>query len=160
MKSCVFAGTFDPVTLGHAETVERCLKIFDRVYVGLLKNPDKRCLFTEEERLAFLRKTFEEESAVTVLQWDGLLVDFMKETGASVYVRGIRNETDYRYETENYKKSLSLDPSLLTVYIPSAAQNEGISSTEVKRLLQEGKDVSRYLPEKVVALVTERYREK
>ncbi len=156
----MFAGTFDPVTLGHAETVECCLKMFDRVYVGLLKNPNKRCLFTEEERLAFLRKAFEKESAVTVLQWDGLLVDFMKETGADVYVRGIRNETDYRYETENYKKSLSLDPSLLTVYIPSSARTETISSTEVKRLLQAGKDVSHYLPEKIVALVTERYREK
>lgn len=160
MKSCVFAGTFDPVTIGHAETVQRCLRIFDRVYVGLLKNPAKRCLFTEEERFAFLCGAFAEEPAVTVLKWDGLLVDFMKETGADAYVRGIRSEADYRYETENYRKSLALDPALLTVYIPSPAETAEISSTEVKRLLREGKDVSRFLPRGIADSVTARYREK
>ena len=160
MKSCVFAGTFDPVTVGHVDTVRRCLRLFDRVYVGLLKNPSKTCLFTEEERFSFLCEAFSKYDAVTVLRWDGLLVDFMKETGADVYVRGIRNEVDYRFETENYRKSLALDPALLTIYLPASAETEAVSSTAVKRGLKEGKDVSRYLPEEIIASVTARYREK
>ena len=158
MRSCVFAGTFDPVTAGHYETVKRCLEIFDEVYVGLLVNPDKTCFFTEEERFGFLKKAFAAFPAVKTRVFHGLLVDFMRETGASAYVRGVRDERDFCYEMENYRRSLTMDPGLFTLFVPAAGGLEAVSSTRVKRGLKQVEDVSQYLPAAVREDVIKAYR--
>ena len=103
MKKCVFAGTFDPPTLGHRDIVLKCLELFDEVIVAILINPNKRPLFSEEARLSMLRKVFAGYDKVRVLAYDGLTVDLLRREGARFYVRGIRNGTDYDYEAQlNY----------------------------------------------------------
>ena len=99
MKTCVFAGTFDPFTNGHEYIVNKCLEMFDKVIVAIGVNVDKTPLFTEQERINAIRKVYQDNARVEVLTYSGMLVDFMKEKGVKITVRGFRNQDDYKYET-------------------------------------------------------------
>ena len=95
MKKCVFAGTFDPFTVGHEDTVKKCLTLFDEVIVAVAENKQKHCLFSAEERREMAAAVFEKEPRVRVLRWDGVIVDLLKKAKTPSYVRGQRNNADY-----------------------------------------------------------------
>ena len=148
-KKCVFAGTFDPPTLGHKDIVLKCLTLFDEVIVAVLINPNKAPLFTEEARLAMLRKVFAPYPNVRVLAYDGLTVDLLRREGARFYVRGIRNGTDYDYEAQLNYINMDMYPDMVTVFLPTRQEFLHISSSLGKDALRFHKSVDNYVPEEI-----------
>ena len=148
-KKCVFAGTFDPPTLGHKDIVLKCLTLFDEVIVAVLINPNKAPLFTEEARLAMLRKVFAPYPNVRVLAYGGLTVDLLRRGGARFYVRGIRNGTDYDYEAQLNYINMDMYPDMVTVFLPTRQEFLHISSSLVKDALRFHKSVDNYVPEEI-----------
>ena len=159
MKKCVFAGTFDPPTLGHKAVVDRAAKIFDEVIVALLVNPDKKPLFTEAERLELLKKTFKNAN-VRVISSSKTAAERRKETGADCYLRGIRNGTDFDYETANYYVSEKLCGEFIAMYVPCPQDLLHVSSTAVRALLKFGKSVDGYVADEAKPVLLKLYERK
>ena len=149
MKKCVFAGTFDPPTLGHKDIVLQCRALFDEVIVANLINPNKKPLFSVEARLAMLQKVFAPYPNVRALSYDGLMVDLLRREKAQFYVRGIRNGTDYDYEAQLDYINKDMYPEMITVFLPTKQEYLHISSTLVKDALRFKKSVDRYVPEEI-----------
>ncbi len=153
MKKCVFAGTFDPPTLGHKDTIDEALAIFDEVVVAILINPNKEPTFSLEERGKMLAILCENNPKVKVVSWNGLVVDLLKKEDTRFYVRGIRNTVDLEYENASLYASRELDENLIAVYLPAKQEHIHISSTLAKNCLKfgtpvekcVGKDVAEYL---------------
>lgn len=156
MKKCLFAGTFDPPTVGHKAVVERALKVFDEVIVALLVNPDKKPLFTEEERLELLKKTFKNAN-VRVISSSNTAAELMKETGANCYLRGIRNGTDFDYETASYYLSEKLYGEFVAMYVPCPQDLLHVSSSAVRSILKFGESVEGYVAEEAKDLLLKFY---
>ena len=149
MKTCVFAGTFDPPTVGHKEIVEKALEIFDGVTVALMINTDKTCLFSEEQRLALLKELFCAEERVKVLSFKGAVVDLLKKENTPFYVRGVRDIIDFEYENRNHFASKKLMDELITIYIPAEQENLHISSTLVRNSVKFNKEFYDYIPSEI-----------
>lgn len=156
MKKCVFAGTFDPFTLGHADTVEKCLKIFDEVIVAVAENRSKTPMFTVKEREEMILAVYRNEPRVKTVIWNGVIVDLLKRERTPFYVRGIRNTVDFEYETSDFYASRKLDGEMITVYLPAEQDKLHISSTLVKNSIAFGKPYRDYVPEEVYRFITEK----
>lgn len=149
MKKCVFAGTFDPPTVGHEDIVLKSLEIFDEVVVAVLINPNKLPMLTIKERETLLNKVFASYKNVRVVSHSGLLVDLLRKENTKFYVRGVRNSTDYEYETlENYINS-DMYGDLLTLYLPTRQKLLHISSSLVKDAITFGMSVDEYIPKAI-----------
>lgn len=135
MKKCVFAGTFDPFTVGHSDTVEKCLKIFDEVIVAVAENRTKSCLFPSDLRAEMIKRTYENEDRVRCVVWDKTIVELLKEENTPFYVRGIRNAIDLDYENADFYASRDLSGDMITVYIPSEQKHLHVSSSLVKNCI-------------------------
>ncbi len=158
MRTCVFAGTFDPVTTGHEDMIKRCAKMYDKVVIAVGVNGEKQPYFTTEERVEILKKAFEGNPKIEVEAFDGLLIDFMKERGIKINVRGLRNERDYTYETEMACYNEDFYPELITVYIPTPKRLSYVSSSAVRKIIGIGADISEYIPKNAVE-ITKRFIE-
>ncbi len=154
MKKCVFAGTFDPFTAGHADTVGKSLKLFDEVVVAVGDNPAKTCMFSAEDRIAMIRAAYRDEPRVRAVLWGGAIVDLLKAEGTPFYVRGVRNSTDFEYETADFFASRKLDGDMVTVYIPTEQELLHVSSTIVRNSIVFGKPWKDYVPEAVYEYIT------
>lgn len=150
MKKCIFAGTFDPPTVGHKDMVESCLKLFDEVVVAVLVNPDKHPYFTLDERKQLLETVFAHEPRVRVRAYEGLVVDLLREEETPFYVRGIRNGNDYDYETLTQYINASLYPELVTLYLPTSQAHLHISSSLVRNSIRFHKSIEGYVPAEIV----------
>lgn len=149
MKKCVFAGTFDPPTIGHRKIVGECLKIFDTAVVAVMINPDKKTLLSEEQRIELLQKLFKDESRVTVKAFGGAAVDLLERENTPFYVRGVRSALDFEYENSNHFANKKLKADIVTVYIPAEQESIHISSSLVRNSLRFGKDFKDYIPEEI-----------
>ena len=147
-KKCVFAGTFDPPTIGHKKIVDDCLEIFDEVVVAVMVNAQKSPLLTEEERASLLEKLFENKR-VKVRIFEGAAVDILEEENTPFYVRGVRNTVDFEYENADYFASKKLKKDMIVIYIPAEQENLHISSTLVKNPIKFNKDFADYIPEEI-----------
>ena len=152
-RKCVFAGTFDPLTLGHEALIADCLKMFDEVVVAILVNPSKTPFFTAEERKEMIAMAFEGENRVRVVEFLGTVAELMKREGTEVYVRGIRNSTDLDFENANFYASRKLDEKVTAVYLPCRQELLHISSTMVRNSLKFGTPIDEYVSEKVKAYI-------
>ncbi len=152
MKSttCVFAGTFDPITVGHTYVINKCLEIFDKVIVAVGVNSDKSPLFSLNERLKMIKGAFSENPSVQVKTFDGMLVDFMKKENIAVNVRGIRNGDDYKYESNMASFNLDMYPEITTIFIPTPQDLAHVSSSAVRSIISYGADIDKYVPKSVV----------
>ena len=148
-RKCVFAGTFDPPTVGHERIVESCLKMFDEVVVAVMINPDKTPYFSEDERIFLLKKLFSGEKRVKIRAFYGAAVDLLEEENTPFYVRGVRNTVDFEYENANFFANKKLKSDIITVYLPAEQQDLHISSSLVKNSIKFKKDYSEYIPEKI-----------
>ena len=148
-RKCVFAGTFDPPTLGHKATVEDCLKIFDEVVIAILVNPKKQPAFTLEQRVEMLSLDFGEEPRVRIVTFEGPAADLLKREEREFYVRGIRNSTDLDFENANFYASKKLDENLTAVYLPCRQELLHVSSSMVRNSLHFGTPIDEYVSEKV-----------
>ena len=152
-RKCVFAGTFDPPTLGHKSVIEECLKLFDEVVVAVLVNPDKSPCFTEKERMDMLALDFDSEPRVRILSFEGTVAELLKKENTKIYVRGIRNGVDLDYENANFYASKKLDKELTAVYLPCPQELLHISSSMVRNSLKFGTPIEEYVSEKVQAYI-------
>lgn len=148
-KTCVFAGTFDPPTVGHKDVIDKALKIFDGVTVAVMMNPEKSCLFSEEERLSLLKELYAGEPRVKVRTYRGAAVDLLKEENTPFYVRGVRDIIDFEYENRNRFASEKLMPEMITVYIPAEQDELHVSSTLVRNSVKFDKEFMGYIPKEI-----------
>ena len=158
MKSlkAIYPGSFDPLTNGHLDLIERGSKIFGELVIAILRNPDKDPLFSVEERVAMLKATTSPFPNVQVDIFDGLLVDYVARQGAQVVLRGIRAISDYEYELQMALMNRKLDPKIETVFMMPADTYSYLSSRLVKEVFNLGGSVRGLVPE----LVEEKLRQK
>ena len=155
-KKCVFAGTFDPFTVGHEDTVKKCLKLFDEVVVAVAENKRKQCEFSVSEREEMIRAVFHGDARVRVLVWDGVIADLLKRENTPFYVRGIRNTVDFEYENADFFASRKLNREMIVLYLPSEQEHLHISSTLVKNCIAFHKPYAEYLPQAVCEYIAKR----
>ena len=147
MTTALFAGTFDPFTCGHHAIVERALAMFGRVVVAVGRNMDKKCMFALKERVAAIEELYADEPRVSVAVYDTLTMDFAREVGATVLLRGVRSVKDYEYERDIADVNLRLG-GVDTVLLVSEPEYACISSSVVRELIKFGKDVTELLPKR------------
>lgn len=148
-KTCVFAGSFDPVTNGHVHVVKKALEQFDSVIVALGVNENKTYAFDKYLKLEMLEETFKSFTSVKVCFFDGYLVDFLKENSVIYNVRGIRNQQDLNYEEQMYALNKKAYPEITNVYIKADEDMCEISSSRLKEKILLGEDVSHFLPKEI-----------
>jgi pantetheine-phosphate adenylyltransferase len=147
----VIPGSFDPLTNGHVDIIERALGIFDRVVVGVLNNPSKRALFNESERVALIERQFSRYTGrISVVSFSGLLVEFVRSVKSRVVIRGLRAISDFDYEAQMSLINRRLDPSIETFFLTAREEHSYVSSTIVKQVALLGGDVSDMVPGVVV----------
>ncbi|MBQ3020484.1 MAG: pantetheine-phosphate adenylyltransferase [Clostridia bacterium] len=156
MKKCVFAGTFDPPTLGHKALIEECLTLFDEVVVAIMVNPAKKPYFSVEERKEMLALDFGNEPRVRVIDFMGTVAELLEKENTKIYVRGIRNGVDLDFENANFYASRKLDSSFTAVYLPCPQELLHVSSSMVRNSLQFQTPIDEYVSEKVKAYILEK----
>jgi pantetheine-phosphate adenylyltransferase len=149
MKIAVYPGSFDPVTNGHVDIIERAAKIFDVVYVALITNPEKRPYFSIQDRVEMLKSAVKHVKKAKVESFNGLLVDYAKKKKAKVIVRGLRAVSDFDYEFQMALTNLKLSPDIETVFIMTDYKYSYLSSSLVKQLAHFGGHVAGLVPKVV-----------
>ena len=160
MKTCVFAGTFDPLTNGHVYVINKCLQTFGKVIVAVGANHDKSPTFTLSERVDMIKQTFTDNPNVVVKEFNGMLVEFMKEENVQINVRGIRDEKDYNYETQMAKYNQDLYPEITTLFIPTPAELEHVSSSGVRTIMGYKTSADKFVPPVVAQKIKEKFNNK
>jgi pantetheine-phosphate adenylyltransferase len=153
----VYPGSFDPVTFGHIDIIERAARQFDHVIVAVLNNTSKKPMFTLDERIVLLTQVTDKMKNVSIDHFRDLLVRFMASRKAQVIIRGIRSVTDFEYELQLASMNRSLSPSVETMFIPTSPQFSYLSSSLVREIAQFGGDVSRFVPHEVEIALQEKY---
>ena len=146
MKVGVYPGSFDPVTLGHLDIIERGAKMVDKLVVGVLVNSSKQPMFTMEQRIELLKTACAHLPNVEIVPFNGLLVDFLQEQGSLVVIRGLRAVTDFEYELQMAQANRALYPEMETIFLTTHVEYAYISSTVVKEVLKHGGSVERFVP--------------
>ncbi|MBO4946453.1 MAG: pantetheine-phosphate adenylyltransferase [Lachnospiraceae bacterium] len=153
MATAVYPGSFDPVTLGHLDIIERTAKMMDHVIIGVLNNNSKSPLFSVEERVNMLKNVTSHLDNVEVQSFGGLLVDFVHQNHADVIVRGLRAITDFEYELQLAQTNRVIAPDVDTIFLTTNLKYSYLSSSIVKEIAGYGGDISEFLPPDIVKLV-------
>jgi pantetheine-phosphate adenylyltransferase len=156
VRRAVCPGSFDPVTNGHLDIIERASRLFDEVVVGVGINPSKNRMFGPEERLAMLERACEPWDNVTILGFTGLLTDFCRDQGIHAIVKGLRAVSDFDYELQMAQMNASLQPGIETVFMPTSPEYSFLASSLVKEVATFGGDVSGLVPDFVLEALTAR----
>jgi len=148
-RICLFPGTFDPVTMGHTDIIDRALPLFDKLIIGIGRNTNKAPMFTEELRLQWIKEIYKNEPKIDALIYDGLTVECCKKIGANFILRGIRYVNDFEYEKAIADMNRSLDKHIETIFLTCLPQFTSVASTLVRDVLRYGGDASQFLPKVV-----------
>ena len=157
MKKAIYPGSFDPVTNGHVDMIERASKIVDELVVGVLNNSAKNSLFSLDERVSMLKEITKDMPNVTVASFDGLLVDFMEKIDATIIVRGLRAVTDFEYELQIAQSNHRVNPKIDTVFLTTNVKYSYLSSTIVKEYAPYGGDISHFVPPQFIERIYDKY---
>ena len=155
--TAVYPGTFDPITNGHLDIISRGGTLFDRIIVAILRNPEKDPLFALEERVDILRSVVGKWPSVVVEAFDGLLVEYARERGAQVIVRGLRALSDFEYEFQMTQMNQRLEPGIQTVFMMPSETSSYVSSRLVKEVARLGGDVTGLVPAEVATRLKRRF---
>ena len=150
-RICLFPGTFDPLTLGHVDIINRALPLFDKIVVGIGLNAAKAPMFSAEQRLHWVSEIYANESRVEGAVYDGLTVDYCKKIGAHFILRGIRYVSDFEYEKTIADANRTLDKTIETIFLTGEPKYTSVASTIVRDILRNGGDASPFLPDTVWA---------
>lgn len=156
-RHAIFPGTFDPVTSGHVDLVERAARLFDHLTIAVAAHHDKRHILTVEERVALLEEVTRDLAHVDVVVLDGLLVEGARGLGATAIVRGIRSAADLEYERQLALTNRAMDAELDTVMLLSSSEHAHVSSTLVRQIARLGGDISPFVPPAVVSALAGRF---
>jgi pantetheine-phosphate adenylyltransferase len=158
MPSVIYPGTFDPITFGHIDVIQRAARLFGHVIVAVAENSSKNSVFNHEERTAMARSALQSMPGVQVESFNGLLVDFTAQHGASTVIRGLRAVSDFEYEMQLAAINRRLDARIETVFMTPAENMNFLSSTLVREIARLGGDVSEFAPSNVVAALRAKFR--
>jgi len=150
MKKGIYAGSFDPITLGHLDVIKRAARITDRLIIAVLNNKAKKPAFSVQERVELIRKVTKDIPGVEVMSFSGLTVDFAREQEAKVLVRGLRAVTDFEYELQIAQLNHKLNPEIDTIFLTTSVEYSYLSSSIVKEIASYGGDISKFVPPEVV----------
>lgn len=150
VRRAMFAGSFDPITNGHLDIINRAARIFDELQIGVLNNPNKKGLFTFDERVKLIESCIEHLDNVKVVSFDGLLVSYCEKNDISTLVRGIRIGSDVDYELQMARMNKELNPNIETIMFPSSTNYSFISSSLIKEVLVFDADIKNLVPEVVL----------
>ncbi|TMI62939.1 MAG: pantetheine-phosphate adenylyltransferase [Bacteroidetes bacterium] len=148
-RICLFPGTFDPVTLGHVDIINRAIPLFDKIIVGIGLNTAKAPMFTPEQRMTWINDLYKDEERVEGAIYQGLTVDFCKKIGAQFILRGIRYVSDFEYEKTIADANRQLDKSIETIFLTGEPKYTSVASTIVRDIIRNNGDASHFLPELV-----------
>jgi pantetheine-phosphate adenylyltransferase len=156
MRTAVCSGSFDPITLGHLDVIRRAAQCFDRIWVCVSPNAEKRNqMFTPEQKLLLVQKAVEDLPNVEAEMWPGLLADFAVGHGANVIVRGVRNGSDYDAEAQLAMINRSIYPQLETMILPASGEYQHFSSSMAREMIRYRQPLEKYLPASIIPLVRE-----
>lgn len=155
-RICLFPGTFDPITLGHVDIINRALPLFDKIIVGIGLNAAKAPMFSPEQRLQWVNQIYQQESKVEVAVYDGLTIDYCNKIGARFILRGIRYVSDFEYEKTIADANRTLDRSIETIFLTGEPKYTSVASTIVRDILRNGGDATPFLPEVVAKQLQKR----
>ncbi len=158
MSKWLYAGSFDPVTYGHLDIMKRATHINDELIVAVLRNNNKKALFSFEERIAMLEIAAKNIEGITIMSFDGLLMKFAEEVGASALVRGLRTVSDFDYEFRMAALNKKLNKDIETIFIMADTQYSYISSSSVKEIGLLGGDVSTMVPECINDVIQKKFK--
>ena len=163
-RHAVYAGSFDPITLGHVDIVRRGARLFDRLTVGIGLNPDKQPLFAPEERVVLMQEVLRDVPNVDVTCFEGLTVDFVRQRQAAVMLRGVRTVSDIELEFTMTLTNRALEPGIETVFLMSSERFSHISSTLIKQIAGMGRDAGssrlrEFVPQAVIEPLIAKYRQ-
>lgn len=158
MIRAIYPGSFDPVTLGHLDIIHRASRSVDELIVGVLNNGGKTPLFTIDERVSMLKEVIEGLPNVKVLSFSGLLVDFARQTEATVVVRGLRAISDFEYELQMAQTNHKLNPQVDTMFMATSLEYSYLSSTIVKEVAFFQGDIKEFVPEAIVGRIQEKVK--
>ena len=156
-KKAIYPGTFDPITYGHLDIIQRSAEMVDELIVGVLTNKGKSPLFTPEERVEMIKVAVKDIPNVKVLAFDGLLIEFAKKQKATIIIRGLRAVTDFEYELQMSQTNRVLSPEVDTIFLTTSLKWAYLSSSTVKEVAAFGGDISKFVPKKVAKQIIARY---
>nr|WP_136252783.1 pantetheine-phosphate adenylyltransferase [Ningiella ruwaisensis] len=156
----IYPGTFDPITNGHADLIERAANMFDQVIVAIASNPSKKPLFSLEERVDMITQVTAHLSNVTVKGFTGLLAEYAKEQGSNILIRGLRAVSDFEYEFQLANMNRRLNPKLESVFLTPSEENSFISSSLVKEVALHNGDVREFCHPIVLKALKDRFEKK
>jgi pantetheine-phosphate adenylyltransferase len=148
-RIALFPGTFDPITIGHMDIIQRALPLFDKLIIGIGRNVNKTAMFSEEQRFRWIQEIFAGNDSVGVVLYEGLTVECCKRVGANFILRGIRYVNDFEYEKAIADMNRSLDNNIETVFLTCLPQYTSVASTLVRDVIRNGGDARQFLPEVV-----------
>jgi pantetheine-phosphate adenylyltransferase len=155
-RTAIYPGSFDPLTNGHLAIIQRGLKVFDRLVVAVANNPQKRPLFTAQERTKLIAEAIGEDDRIDVDSFDTLLVDYVKKKGVHTVLRGLRAVSDFEFEFQIANMNRHLDPDLETVFVMTGADYFFVSASLVREVATFGGDVSAFVPPNVLAALAKK----
>ncbi len=157
MKTALYPGTFDPVTLGHLDVFHRATQLFDKVVIAVARNEEKDPTFDASVRVELIRQNLAGTPNADVQAFDGLLIDFAKEVGAVALIRGLRAISDFEYELQMAQMNRNLDETVETIFLMPKEAYTFISSNLIKQVAQYGGDISKFVPENVFAALQDKF---
>ena len=156
-RKAIYPGSFDPVTFGHLDLIERALGLFDELIVAVASNPSKKTLFTAEERVGFLKDALKNRPQVQIRRWEGLTVKLAEKEKAFTLIRGIRATSDFDYEFQMALTNRQLAPKVGTMFLMPSESHFYLSSRLIKEIAQRGGNVKRYVPASVAAMIRKKF---
>ncbi len=157
MKSAIYPGSFDPVTLGHLDIIRRSAQLADHLIVGVLNNSTKKPLFSVEERVNMLKEVTKDLENVEIMSFQGLLVDFAREQNVQVIIRGLRAVTDFEYELAMSQTNRVANSDIDTIFLNTSLKYAYLSSSIVKEMAMYGGDIRKFVPAQIIDRVYEKY---
>lgn len=148
-RICLFPGTFDPVTLGHVDIINRAIPLFDRIYIGIGINAAKNPMFSAEQRMQWFKEIYKDEPKIESVIYDGLTVKYCKTINAGFILRVIRYVSDFEYEKTIADANRTLDKNIETIFLTGEPKYTSVASTIVRDIIRNGGDASPFLPEAV-----------
>ena len=153
----IYAGTFDPVTYGHVDVLERAAIIFDHIIVAIAASVEKKTLFSLDKRVELTAEVLKNHKHVTVMGFDCLLLDFAKQHGANIILRGLRTVTDFDYEFQLASMNRQLNPAIESMFLMPAEKYMSISSSLVREIASLSGDVSAFVPEQIASALKNKF---